>query len=105
MHIRRGLRLVGADLQAPLDQYYMISYSRGIETNGKKWKIQKSAKWKIKFLARFKRFGDVTLWKSSPALCFTPGYTKFGVFWCFERSFMAEIRFDIFLHKVEKTGG
>ena len=39
------------------------------------------------FLSCFKGFGGITLSKSSPACFFTPGYTKFCVFWCYELSF------------------
>ena len=54
------------------------------------WKVKK---WKIEFLTRFWRLGDVTIWKSSPAWFFTPCYTKFGVFSASERWVMAKLRF------------
>ena len=63
----------------------------------KKTKKSKKQKWKIEFLSWFKGFGDVTMRKSNPAWFFSRYYTKSGVFWCFERRVMAEIRFEIFL--------
>ena len=53
------------------------------------------------FLSCFKGFGGITLSKSSPACFFTPGYTKFCVFWCYERRVMAKIRFDMLANVVE----
>ena len=56
------------------------------------------------FLSCFKGFGGITLSKSSPACFFTPGYTKFCVFWCYELSFDDFLRFCflIFYGKIRK---
>ena len=64
--------------------------------NTKSGKKQKCQKWKIEFLSCFKLPGALTLWKSSPAWFFTPENIFNFVFWSFERSFKAKIRFDIF---------